>query len=126
MTSPKPAAVVDLDDARDTIINAMNADDRQTRAEYQAGCAALNALIAELEQLRAGAPKWIACVELMPEPTRRVLVYSPTKLEPFEAFHMPDFALSHRWQYRNGSYCAEDEVTHWMTLSVAPPEAMKP
>jgi hypothetical protein len=32
----KIAPPVDLDDARDTIINSMSADDRQTKAEYQA------------------------------------------------------------------------------------------
>ena len=49
------ADVLDLDDAHDTIVESMSADDRQTGKQYQAACAALSALLTELREGRASA-----------------------------------------------------------------------
>ena len=77
-------------------------------------------LITELREHRE-RERWIPCSERMPEAEERVLVHSPLVGHPFEAFQMPDFHPSHRWQFRNGSYCSEDEVTHWRPMPAPPP-----
>lgn len=94
---------------------------------YHSSARMLKTAIAELRahREREASGGWIRCEERMPAAETRVLVSGLLhgQASIFEAFHMPRYAITHRWQFRNGMYCAEGEVTHWQPLPPAPEEA---
>lgn len=111
---------VDLDDAQADIMHSMSSDDRQTKAEYQRGCAALAALLTEISTLRASAAEgrreWIACSERIPDPFVTCVVLTDGEVAPVEcAYAIP---VGHWYDLR---HCEPLTVTHWMPLP-SPPE----
>jgi len=129
VTDPTTPAQVDLlesaEAALETLCDLMPT--WRIKSQNARGRVAIKAIRDALAELRAH--RWIPCSERMPEPERRVTVFGlrHEDEEPvaFEAFHMPNFAITHRWQFRGGQYCHESAVTHWMPLP-APPAVKEP
>lgn len=114
---------LDLDDAENDIINSMSSDDRQTAKEYERGCRALQALLAELREARRSP--WIPVDERMPEPQVAVLVRGLCwNTIEVAVLAVDESGVNDRWEVSSASdqdteYFLSD-ISHWMPLPAAP------